>query len=267
MRAEQFPKTDPPLPVTTKPQPSRELARSDTESNWLRLPSLHADRIALRQLHLYGDSIPGSPSDAFDLLRTELLQATASHGLTRIAVTAARRGTGTTHVAANLALSVARRPSARVALADLDLGAPGLASRFTLKAPGPLGPILAGEAPIVPHLRLAARNLALLLNGQRCRAPASILGEESAHRALDDLEQFLQPDLLLIDLPPLLEGDAALSILSAMDGVLLVADGTATRPDDIRDCERVLDGRSRFVGMVLNRAEDATRRWRRAGKR
>ena len=247
---------------------SRNLTETEVERNWSRLPSVQVDRAVLREQQLYSDSgTGGDPAEAFDLLRTELLQAAHNHGLTRIAVTSAHRGAGVTHVAANLAVAIARRKSARVVLADLDLARPDLSARFGIKAPGPLPPVLLGEvAPMVQPLRVAG-NLALVLNEQRVASPASILGEHSAREALDDLERMLQPDIMLIDLPPLIEGDAALSILPAMDGVLLVADGTTTTRRDLQQCERALEGKTRLVGLVLNRAEDATRRWWRRRRR
>ncbi len=246
----------------------RELTDAEIDMNWSCLPSVQVDRAVLREQQLYSDSgTGGDPAEAFDLLRTELLQAAHNHGLTRIAITSAHRGTGVTHVAANLAIAIARRKGARVVLTDLDLARPDLAARFGIKAPGPLAPVLLGEvSPMVQPLRVAG-NLALVLNEQRVAAPASVLGEYSAREALDDLERMLHPDIMLIDLPPLPDGDAALSILPAMDGVLLVADGTRTTRRDLQLCERALEGKTRLVGLVLNRAEDVTRRWwRRPGR-
>ena len=257
------------LPVAlAQPENRRHLTETEISLNWQRLPSVQVDRRVLREHHLYSESQPDEdPSAAFDLLRTELLQAAHNHGLTRIAVTSAHRGAGVSHVAANLAIAIARRKSARVVLADLDLARPDLSARFGIRAPGPLVPVLMGEvAPMVQPLRVAG-NLALVLNEQRSAAPASVLGEHSAREALDDIERMLQPDIMLVDLPPLPEGDAALSILPAMDGILLVADGTRTTGDDLQRCERALEGKSRLVGLVLNRAEDTTRRWWRRPRR
>lgn len=257
------------LPVATvQVAGSRNLTDTEIDMNWSRLPMTQVDRAVLRDQQLYADSgTSGDPAEAFDLLRTELLQAAHNHGLTRIAITSAHRGAGVTHVAANLAVAIARRKTARVVLTDLDLARPDLAARFGIKAPGPLAPVLLGEvAPIVQPLRVSG-NLALVLNEQRITAPASILGEHTAREALDDLERLLQPDIMLIDLPPLPDGDAALSILPAMDGVLLVADGTRTTRRDLQLCERALEGKTRLVGLVLNRAENTTRRWWRRKKR
>ena len=44
------------------------------------------------------------------------------------------------------------------------------------------------------------------------------------------------------------------AFLPQVDGVLLVADGTRTVAEEIAACERVLDGQTQVLGVILNRA-------------
>ena len=68
------------------------------------------------------------------------------------------------------------------------------------------------------------------------------------------MEQILRPDLVLLDMPPILEYDDLNAILPHVDGVLLVADGTHTQARHIEECERLIKKRSKLLGVVLNRA-------------
>ena len=67
----------------------------------------------------------------------------------------------------------------------------------------------------------------------------SISAQELAEM-LDELTAELVPQLVICDLPPLLEGDAAMTILPQMGATLLVADSNTTTAADITQCERLL---------------------------
>lgn len=205
--------------------------------------------------------IPNHDNDAvgllFDHLRTRLLQALKDNGWSRVAVVAPSRGCGASLVAANLALSLARRPSGRVVLIDLDLRGPSLASLFGVEAPGALRDVMTGEQPMEAHFLRLGRTLALGLNGQAETASAELLQEPSTVDALAAVLEDLSPDVVLYDLPPMLDSDDVLAFLPQVDGVLLVADGTRSTAAEIRECERLLAEQTKIIGVVLNRAEDS----------
>jgi Mrp family chromosome partitioning ATPase len=85
---------------------------------------------------------------------------------------------------------------------------------------------------------------------------AEMLHSPEAAEALAAITELLDPEVVLIDLPPVLAGDDVLAVAGQVDAVLLVTDGTRTRPEEIRACERVLEGRLPLLGVVLNRAEE-----------
>jgi hypothetical protein len=49
--------------------------------------------------------------------------------------------------------------------------------------------------------------------------------------------------------------DDLLALAPCLDAVLLITDGTKTSPEEIRACERMLEGRLPLMGVVLNRAQ------------
>lgn len=192
----------------------------------------------------------------FDMLRTRVLQAMATKKWTRLAVTSPTHGCGKSFLAANLALSMARLPSCRTVLLDLELRDPQLARLFGQTDAAPLVEFLLGEQPLESHFRRFGRNLALGLNGEEVPQSSELLQDPEFANAMGALRDLLQPDIVIFDTPPALVGDDVISLADQVDAVLLVSDGTRTSPEDLRACERLLDGRIPVLGVVLNRARD-----------
>jgi len=193
---------------------------------------------------------------AMDQLRAQLIRVLQEKGWRRIGVTSPYRGAGRSFVAAALAASIARLDTMRVLLLDADLESPGLAALLGLDAPGALDDVLGGL--VLPESRLlrVGNALALALNDtpvpeatERMMMPEAIL----SLRALIDA---LAPDVVIHDLPPLLDDPLTQALLPQLDAVLLVADGHRTTAQDILVCERQLEGVVPMLGVVLNKSED-----------
>ncbi|WP_395540645.1 CpsD/CapB family tyrosine-protein kinase [Neotabrizicola sp. sgz301269] len=197
---------------------------------------------------------PAAP--AFDILRTRVVQAMARNGWTRLAVTSPTRGCGKSLVAANLALALARLPSCRTVLVDLDLREPDLADRFGLEGIGPLVDYLRGEQPMESHFRRIGSNLALALNGAPVARAAELIQDPEFAMALGAVAELLQPDIVIFDTPPVLPSDEVISLTGQVDAVLLVVDGTQSTAQEIKAAEDLLEGQFPLLGVVMNRAQD-----------
>lgn len=232
-------------------------ARHEPERIWAALPeiTLPDEIAAMNHLVIAHDEDPVGL--LYDHLRTRVLQAMQERGWTRIAIAGPTRGCGASLVAANLALALARRPSGRTLLLDLDLRRPSLAERFNWPDPGALRDVLDGTQPMEGQFVRFGRTLALGLNGRVETGAAEFLQEPGTANALDAILEDLAPEVALYDLPPVLESDDLLAILPEVDCVLLVADGKRTRAEHVRECERLFEGRTQLLGVVLNRAEDS----------
>lgn len=236
--------------------------RHDPDRLWSDLPAVQLDPDHARGRHLIVAHREDPVGLLYDHLRTRMLQALQERGWMRIAVAAPTRGCGASLVAANLALSLARRPSGRTVLIDMDLRSPSLADLFGVPDPGRLRDVLTGAQPMESHFLRLGRTLALGLNGHAEPDAAELLQEPGTAAALEALLEDLSPDVAIHDLPPVLESDDVLAFLPEVDGILLVADGTRTTAAQMRECERLLKDQTQVLGVVMNRAEDspATRR-------
>ncbi|MDO9525365.1 MAG: CpsD/CapB family tyrosine-protein kinase [Gemmobacter sp.] len=230
--------------------------RANPTRIWEGLPAHALDQATADAHHLIIAHQDDPVGTMFDILRTRMTQALEERGWTRIAICGPTVGCGASFVASNLALSLARRPSSRTVLVDLDLATPRLATVFGAPQVGPLRDMLTGDQPIESHMLRVGGNLALALNGRSELQVSELLQEPSTIDTLDALSQDLVPDVVLYDMPPVLGSDAVLAFLPQVDAVLLVADGTQTQAEHIRECERLFSNRTELLGVVLNRSED-----------
>jgi protein-tyrosine kinase len=208
--------------------------------------------------------MPGAPlvnffrrdpaAKAFDLLRTRLLQALRAHGWSRIAISSPTKGCGSTFTAINLAQSLARVPGSRTVLMDLNHRNPEIAATLNMQDVGDMRGFLAGTVPMEQHLVRASKTLALGLISAPDEGAAEILHDARSAETLDQMTESLRPEVVIYDLPPILEYDDLAAFLPHVDGVLMVADGTRTTASHIAACERTLKGQSQLLGIILNRA-------------
>ncbi|MFT7058538.1 MAG: Mrp family chromosome partitioning ATPase [Pseudorhodobacter sp.] len=256
---------------STTPQSSTSLVKGDVRNGAfkpLKLAPPNPDRvweslskIALDEVWLAGNGVFTNPTQNpacsyFDILRTKILQAMQDRGWQRIAVTSPTHGCGKSFVATNLAFSLARRPSSRNVLIDLELRGPNLAKILGLADVGSLEDFLLGEQPLESHFCRLGQTLAFGLNDRPVIEAAELLHEPSTSEALDAMMAQLDPQIVVYDAPPVLVTDDVLALLPKVDAVLLVIDGTRTTAEEVRACERLLEGRCPLMGVVLNRAQD-----------
>lgn len=193
----------------------------------------------------------------FDLLRTRTLRALKERGWRRLAVTSPSAACGKTFIAANLALSLARVPGCRTALIDLDLRIPSLAKLLGMDGVGALRDVLAGHKPLEEHFVRIGNSLAVGLNDRSEPDAAELLQDPATAEALARAQSGLQVDVAIYDMPPVNACDDVLAFASEIDAVLLIARGGLTKAEDIRRCERLFDGQTPILGVVLNDSEDA----------
>lgn len=226
------------------------------ERVWESLNAVTLDEGKLAGKGLFTNAQQSGAAPYFDILRTRLLHAMQERGWKRIAITSPTHGCGKTFVAANLALSLARRTSSRTVLLDLELRTPSLAQLLGLPDVHAIRDFLNGEQPLESHFLRVGRTLALGLNSTAIPDAAEVLHEPATADTLGAMIEQLDPDLVIIDAPPVLMSDDLLSLLPQVDAVLLIVDGTKTTAEEVRACERLFEGHCPLMGVVLNRAQD-----------
>lgn len=223
---------------------------------WDALPLVEPDVRRLDRGRVVAVSRKDPSFALFDLLRTRVLRALKEHGWSRIAVTSPTPKCGKTLVAANLAFSLSRLSACRSILLDMDLRIPSLSRLLGVPVSAGMGRFLAGEIHAADYLTRAQPNLGLGLSTASEPDASEILQHPATGARLRELQASFRPAVLVCDLPPLLACDDVLAFAPQVDAVLLVVRGGKTKPDEMRECERLLEGQVPLLGVVLNCAED-----------
>ena len=199
---------------------------------------------------------------AFDVLRTRMTLALKERGWHRVGITSPTRGCGKSFTAANLAVSFSRQEELRTVLMDLDLSNPSLSRYLGASGVGSVSEFLSGGRSVESYFMRAApnsahigSNLALGLNEQKEMFGSEIIQYPTTEMAINEVQSLLDPDVMLFDLPPVLNSDAAVGMSEQLDCILLVVSGEKSNAEDIREAERIIAGSKPVLGVVMNHAK------------
>lgn len=245
-----------------QPEPEYVAAAPASMSDWDSLGTVSLDAATLDRHRIITGTRKDGAHTTFDVLRTRLLQALSEKGWKRVAITSPTQGCGKTFTAANLALSLSRQENCRTLLLDFDMRRPSLAKVLGVQNPGSIGEMLRGTKDPQDHIKRlgpntlhAGQNIAFGLNDSAEPYASELLLDPRTGAALDDLEERLNPDVILFDLPPALFSDDVLALQPHLDGVLLVVGGGVTTQAEIQEVESRLGEATPLLGIVLNKAE------------
>ena len=244
-------------PRTERSVLNREFSVGTVES----VARLALDWPTLKERRVVSASDAQPAGHAYRMLRTQVLQRARSNGLTTLGVISAVNGEGKTLTAVNLALSLAAEPNQTVLLLDLDLRRPAVARTLGLTAERGLESWFAGDMP--------TRNVCYGVEGVErffvfpTMAPVSgsseVLAGIATRKLFTELKGRDPGRLLIVDLPPVLLSDDALTVAPLLDAVVLVVNERRTKREDIVRVVELL-GNTRIVGTVLNRSSESEQR-------
>lgn len=199
-------------------------------------------------------AVPANFSEAFRVLRTNVMFATAHEVGQSVLVTSTGPGEGKSLVAANLAVSLAQA-GRRVLLIDADLRKPKVHSVFDVQQEPGLSNVLVGNAKASESVRKASLSgLWLLPAGRIPPNPAELLGSQRFSDFLGSLRSHF--DWIVIDSPPVMAVADASVIANRATGVLFVIGAEMTSRHAARKAvEQIETAQGRFFGAVLNRVD------------
>lgn len=233
------------VPPVTQPDPDPWSA--------LKKIDISAEALVENRIISHNKSDPAHVS--IDILRTKLLKELRANGWKRVAITSPTPACGKTFLSTNLACSLARQPTLRTMLIDFDLRKPqvqnfvGAAERKSLER------FLTGKESLEEYFLLAGPNLAVGLNSHPIANASELIHDDQSKRVLDNAIERLAPDVVVLDLPPLLTTDDVLAFVPSVDCAILVAAAGQTTAEEIDECERQLARLTTFLGVVLNKCD------------
>jgi protein-tyrosine kinase len=223
--------------------------------SWEQTQEVELDSAYLQSQRILAYDGQDFRSRSFDMLRTEVLRSMDLEDWKIVAVTSPTPSCGKTLTAINLALSIARQPEREVFLADLDLRKPRVADSLGLECgEGALG-ILNGRIALssaIIRARIGASNLDILPSSQTPNS-SDLVSSNEMKMLLKDIAGGERSRIVILDLPPLLTGHDAISILPEVDCVLVVAAVGTSKISEIEECNKYLQG-TPLLRFVLNKA-------------
>lgn len=193
-------------------------------------------------------------TEAFKMLRNQVLQRMRADGFTLLAVTSPRGIEGKSLTALNLALTMAADYDAAVLLVDADMSGQGLQAMFGFDGAPGLSDHLTDATPInellinpgVPRFVFLPAGQKSVLNS------AELLSTRLAQQLIQEMKERYQDRYIIIDLPPLLDTADALAFLPQVETTLVVVEEHTT---SITDLEKMADLLAPFnlIGTVMSR--------------
>jgi Mrp family chromosome partitioning ATPase len=178
------------------------------------------------------------------------LQAHASQRPVRSLAFAAVDQERSGEVCAGTAEALACHIAGSVCVVDANFRCPSLDVLFGARGTVGLSDALRGEHSLRACISKLRRNLWLLPAGSRTSQAAPLLAGETARRTLTQLIDTF--DYVLVDTAPVSRYSDAISIGSAVDGVVLVVTANATRREVAKNAaQHLADGNAHIFGAVL----------------
>lgn len=195
-------------------------------------------------------------TQAFKILRTQILRALKDNNWNAVAVTSPGENDGKTVTAINLAIHLAAEVDRTVLLVDADLRRPELHSYFGVPATPGLSDYLIDQAPLETMLvNPGIERLVLLPGGRAIANSAEMLSSRMMADLVDELKKRYPQRIVLFDLPPVLVAADALAFAPYVDATVLVAAQSHTRHADLKRASELLAQSTNLLGVVLNRTE------------
>lgn len=232
--------------------PVREDGAARAAAAWAALAPFRAepDHLAAQRIVTQEG---GGRSAPFDVLRTRALQQMRAQDWTRLAVTSPGPGCGKSTVTVNLAFSLARQPDIRTVVLDLDLRRPMLAAILGLDARHEITAAIRDTAAPGSQMVRVGENLAFATTRTPVHDPAELLQGRRIGKLLERIEAEFAPDVVLIDLPPIMVSDDAIAFLPAADCALMIAAAEQSTLGQVDACEKELAAQTNVLGVVLNK--------------
>ncbi len=185
------------------------------------------------------------------LVATLLATADRSRPLT-VALAGAVERSGTSTVAAGLALSLARHTASRVLLIDGHFARPAVSRLLEVEPEPGLAEVLEGRCAMADATRAArAARLHVIPAGRAHRDPMQLFGLASFRAMFEQPEPAY--DVVIVDAPPIMRCAESVMVSSRLDGTVLVVRASLT-PWEVaqRAADRLRAAHVNVLGVVLN---------------
>lgn len=196
-----------------------------------------------------------SISDAYRILRTQVLLRLNEKKWNTLAITSPGNGAGKSLTAINLAISLAREVDNTVLLIDANLRSPKLDKYFEFNTNYGLSDYLLEDKPLgdmLVHPEGIPR-FVMLPAGRAIANSSEMLSSPKMQRLVEEVKHRYPSRIVIFDLPPMLESSDALAFIPNVDATLMVIEEGKTLEAELRQAFELMQG-NEVIGTVLNKA-------------
>lgn len=192
--------------------------------------------------------------EVYRRLRSQVLMKLRDNNWNTLAVTSPGENAGKTHIAINLAISLAQEVNQTVMLVDLDLRSPSVNDAFDIEVEKGISDCLLNDEPVENVLINPGINRLVLLPARSLNQYSSeLLTAPKMREIVADITSRYSSRIIIFDLPPLLRNDDALVFAPQADATLMVVEEGVSSKEDIKRCMHLLKD-SNPIGTILNKA-------------
>lgn len=189
----------------------------------------------------------------YKMLRTKVSQLMKDKGLRTILITSIRPGEGKSVTSINLALTFAKSYKQTVLLVDGDLRQQSIYRYMGIDSDRGLVDYLANEVPlkeliIWPYVE----QLTLISGGETVHDSAELLDSPRMKSLVEEMKHRYADRCIIFDSPPLLSGADAMTLVSLVDGVIIVVESGKTTYKDVEEGLALIPNEKR-LGLLLNK--------------
>ncbi len=194
-------------------------------------------------------------SDAYRILRTQVLQRLNEKSWNTLAITSPGSGAGKSLTAINLAMSLAREVDNTVLLIDANLRSPKLDKYFDFHTDYGLSDYLLDDKPLGDMLvnPEGVSRFVVLPAGRAIANSSEMLSSPKMQRLVEEVKHRYPSRIVIFDLPPLLESSDTLAFIPNADATLVVIEEGQTQESELKQAFELLQG-NEVIGTVLNKA-------------
>ncbi len=189
-------------------------------------------------------------SEAFKVLRTQIMQRMRTHGWRSIAITSVGLEKSKSMASVNLALTLAAEYDKTALLVDANLAAPQIGALFGLERRKGLRDFLIDDVPLKDLIvNPGIEHLVVLPAGAAVSNSAELLATDASTRLFQELQSRYSQRYIIFDAPSVLTADG-LSLFEKVDAVLVVAERNRTTRAELEQCALALKPFN-LIGSVL----------------
>lgn len=213
-----------------------------------------------------GDKLSFAASEAYKLLRTNLIFSMADEGKCKIiGVTSALRGEGKSTTAMNLAYTLAQTGK-KTLLMEADMRIPVAASTLGIEESPGLSNVLAGLNNLNDALRNGCLNkyLCVMPAGDIPPNPSELLSSKRMEGMLETLAGAF--DYIIMDLPPVNAVSDGLAVSKLLTGMVMVVRQNYCDQHSLGEAMRQMEFlKVKVLGFVMNDSESPEKRYKKYG--